>query len=173
VPSNLLGPVSINAIKLVVAGDDAGSQDMVGQLFCVLFISYISKLPIMPKKHRKIRIGSRLWSTQKWRDIQACKDRAKPAPKPKPKPTRYQKDPPPRDRKDPDPEDPNKYSNRPNRSRERWLACLGLTLANDTPASIKQAFRALARMLHPDKNPAPDATQRFQVMNSAYTRLCL
>jgi curved DNA-binding protein CbpA len=48
-----------------------------------------------------------------------------------------------------------------------------LTLANDTPASIKQAFRALARMLHPDKNPAPDASQRFQVMNSAYTRLCL
>ena len=37
-----------------------------------------------------------------------------------------------------------------------------------TPAEIKRAFRQRARQLHPDVNPSPDATARFQELNAAY-----
>lgn len=37
-----------------------------------------------------------------------------------------------------------------------------------TDAEIKQAFRRLAVVLHPDKNPHPDAPAAFQELNEAY-----
>jgi hypothetical protein len=37
-----------------------------------------------------------------------------------------------------------------------------------TDAEIKQAFRRLAILLHPDKNPHPDAPMAFQEVNEAY-----
>lgn len=39
---------------------------------------------------------------------------------------------------------------------------------NASDAEIKQAFRRLAIMLHPDKNPHPDAPAAFQELNEAY-----
>jgi curved DNA-binding protein CbpA len=40
---------------------------------------------------------------------------------------------------------------------------LGLSSAA-TLADIKKAFRLKASSLHPDKNPAPDATTRFRAV---------
>jgi hypothetical protein len=37
-----------------------------------------------------------------------------------------------------------------------------------TDAEVKQAFRRLAILLHPDKNPHPDAPAAFQELNEAY-----
>lgn len=40
--------------------------------------------------------------------------------------------------------------------------------ANATDGEIKQAFRKKAKQLHPDKNKAPDAAQKFQELLNAY-----
>ncbi|KAF0137883.1 MAG: heat shock protein DnaJ domain-containing protein, partial [Rhodospirillaceae bacterium] len=34
--------------------------------------------------------------------------------------------------------------------------------------TIKAAFRTQAKRLHPDRNPAPDAVEKFQVLSGAY-----
>jgi len=43
-------------------------------------------------------------------------------------------------------------------------------------AEVKQAFRRLARQWHPDVNPSPAASQRFQVRSDGWqpvgARLC-
>ena len=48
-----------------------------------------------------------------------------------------------------------------------YYQILGLQ-ANATPAAIKRAFRQKARHLHPDVNPAPESTRKFQLANEAY-----
>lgn len=54
--------------------------------------------------------------------------------------------------------------------RSRWLQCLGLPATADAIA-IKTAYRQLARQWHPDRNPDPQATARFQEIQIAYERL--
>jgi molecular chaperone DnaJ len=41
-----------------------------------------------------------------------------------------------------------------------------------TQEQIKQAYRQLAMQYHPDRNPAPDATERFKEIAEAYAVLC-
>ena len=41
-----------------------------------------------------------------------------------------------------------------------------------TQEQIKQAYRQLAMTYHPDRNPAPDATDRFKEIAEAYAVLC-
>lgn len=44
-----------------------------------------------------------------------------------------------------------------------------LGVAPDAPASVvRAAYRALAQELHPDRNPSPGATQKFQELQRAY-----
>lgn len=47
---------------------------------------------------------------------------------------------------------------------------LGLRPDADTDA-VRRAYRSLARMLHPDVNPAPDAADRFSQVSHAYAVL--
>lgn len=54
-------------------------------------------------------------------------------------------------------------------TRSACLDILGLTQAADEE-EIKAAYRRLAMKWHPDKNPAPDATSKFQVIT---TQQCL
>lgn len=44
---------------------------------------------------------------------------------------------------------------------------LGLS-ANASLADIKKAFRQKASFYHPDRNPAPDAAERFRAVQKAY-----
>ncbi len=37
-----------------------------------------------------------------------------------------------------------------------------------TPDELKQAFRRLAKLFHPDRNTAPNSQQKFQAVNHAY-----
>ncbi|MEO8908128.1 MAG: DnaJ domain-containing protein, partial [Microbacteriaceae bacterium] len=39
---------------------------------------------------------------------------------------------------------------------------------NATPDEIKKAYRRLARELHPDVNPSPEASERFKSVTHAY-----
>lgn len=41
-----------------------------------------------------------------------------------------------------------------------------------TPDQVRQAYRKLALQFHPDKNPDPSATEKFQQLSAAYKRLC-
>ncbi len=41
-----------------------------------------------------------------------------------------------------------------------------------TPEQIKQAYRQLALQWHPDRNPAPDASDKFKEVAEAYAVLC-
>lgn len=53
---------------------------------------------------------------------------------------------------------------------ETLYAVLGVQVGADK-VTIRRAYRTLAFELHPDRNPAADATQRFQEVQSAYERL--
>jgi uncharacterized membrane protein YsdA (DUF1294 family) len=48
-----------------------------------------------------------------------------------------------------------------------YYAILGVP-RNATPEEIKEAYRRLAKMYHPDKNPSPEAEERFKLINEAY-----
>lgn len=53
-----------------------------------------------------------------------------------------------------------------------YYAILGVARTADADA-LKAAWRRLARIKHPDKNPGnPDATAEFQLLESAYSTLC-
>jgi molecular chaperone DnaJ len=47
---------------------------------------------------------------------------------------------------------------------------LGLT-AESSPEDARRAYRRLALTAHPDKNASPDATERFQRIQDAFTRI--
>ncbi|MBC8099301.1 MAG: J domain-containing protein [Armatimonadetes bacterium] len=51
-----------------------------------------------------------------------------------------------------------------------YYVILGV-MPGDDLETIKQAYRALARITHPDANPAPDATEQMQRLNDAYDRV--
>ena len=55
-------------------------------------------------------------------------------------------------------------------TREEHLQTLGLE-PDATPEQIKTAFRNMAKEVHPDVNPSPDATAKFQEILAAYTAL--
>jgi hypothetical protein len=52
----------------------------------------------------------------------------------------------------------------------RHYQTLGVNVHDDL-ATIKKAYRELARQYHPDLNPTPQAAQRMQQINEAYIRL--
>jgi uncharacterized membrane protein YsdA (DUF1294 family) len=48
-----------------------------------------------------------------------------------------------------------------------YYAILGVP-RNATPEEIKEAYRRLAKEYHPDKNPSPEAEEKFKLINEAY-----
>jgi uncharacterized membrane protein YsdA (DUF1294 family) len=48
-----------------------------------------------------------------------------------------------------------------------YYAILGVP-RNATPEQIKEAYRRLAKEYHPDRNPSPEAEERFKLINEAY-----
>jgi hypothetical protein len=49
---------------------------------------------------------------------------------------------------------------------------LGLLLVTeDSPETIRRAYKRAALRAHPDRNPSPEATQEFQQIQAAYERL--
>jgi uncharacterized membrane protein YsdA (DUF1294 family) len=48
-----------------------------------------------------------------------------------------------------------------------YYAILGVP-RNATPEEIKEAYRRLAKEYHPDKNPSPEAEERFKLIDEAY-----
>ncbi|MBU1898894.1 molecular chaperone DnaJ [Myxococcota bacterium] len=55
-------------------------------------------------------------------------------------------------------------------SKPDYYSVLGVKRGADA-ATLKKAFRALAVKYHPDKNPAPEAEERFKLINEAYAML--
>ncbi|KAI1145172.1 hypothetical protein F4825DRAFT_444583 [Nemania diffusa] len=51
-----------------------------------------------------------------------------------------------------------------------YYAVLGVVVTADTH-SIRAAYRRLARVTHPDKNPSPDGKEQFQRLQAAYETL--
>lgn len=59
---------------------------------------------------------------------------------------------------------------RPDHDPKGYYALLGLKPTDDA-ASIKSAWRARAKLLHPDRNPAPEAARAFRGLSEAYAVL--
>ena len=153
----------------------------------------------MPKKHRKIRVGSSAWAEQKERDKVWYASQSKS--KSKSKSSSSQK----RYRTDFQDESEERAEDNRRRARADWerkhreqseqsqeqseqseqsqrqkqsqqiyspisLAVLGLT-RSATIADIKRAYHRLALLYHPDKNPHPSAVERMKKINTAYADL--
>lgn len=54
--------------------------------------------------------------------------------------------------------------------RINYFQVLGIP-SNSTKAQIKKAYYKLAKELHPDINPSPEAAERFKLINEAYENL--
>jgi len=149
----------------------------------------------MPKKHRKIRVGSSAWAEQKERDKlwYASQSKSKSSSSSNNK-KRYRTD--FQDESEERAEDNRRRARadweRKNRDRQQSqeqsqeqsqkqsqpqqiysitsLAVLGLT-RSATIADIKRAYHRLALLYHPDKNPHPSAAERMKKINTAYSDL--
>ena len=151
----------------------------------------------MPKKHRKIRVGSSAWAEQKERDklwyASQSKSKSSSSSSSSNK-KRYRTD--FQDESEERAEDNRRRARadweRKNRDRQQEqsqsqeqsqeqsqkqsqrspasLAVLGLT-QSATIADIKRAYHRLALLYHPDKNPHPSAAERMKKINTAYSDL--
>lgn len=54
---------------------------------------------------------------------------------------------------------------------QQAFATLGVS-SDATSDQVRQAYRKLALQFHPDKNPDPTATEKFQQLSAAYKRIC-
>lgn len=124
----------------------------------------------MPKKSRKIRIGSTAWSKQKTRDKATYHDQKaseKPKSKPKQQSTDWQQS---------QKEKPRTHYEEPTYTFQSAatianLRTLGLTAKQNTMAEIKHAYRILALNYHPDKNKDASALGIMKNINVAFAQL--
>ena len=136
----------------------------------------------MPKKPRKTRVGSNAWSAQIARDKaryeaeQAMPKAKKEAPKrqrwarpePRAEPRQEPRSEPRQEPRSEPRQGPRAEPRRPMTAERRChLAILGLQPWQDTLANIKVAYRRLALLFHPDKNPALSAAARMKAVNCA------
>ena len=139
----------------------------------------------MPKKHRKIRVGSSAWAEQKERDklwyASQSKSKSSSSSSSSSNKKRY--------RTDFQDESEERAEDNRRRARADWerkhrdqqsqpqqiyspisLSVLGLT-RSATIADIKRAYHRLALLYHPDKNSDPSAAERMKKINTAYADL--
>jgi hypothetical protein len=129
----------------------------------------------MPKKPRKTRIGSAAWSAQKERDkeryqkSQEQKSKSNKDPKSK----FWAKDDEEHKEKKQDKQERHSQSSRSFTAEwAKSLRCLGLSsLENPSTDDIKKAYRRLALLYHPDKNPLSSALLKMKAINLAFEYL--